>query len=178
MKAKALILLFAVSSFINCKSQVRETDGREIREARNILNTYFDAAFENRGILFNNKILHNYRNKHWSHLINSFNLGLIQNFDIKTESDVVHFEDLFNDEIEFLQESSKDFKINNWNEILNKKSIVESGDAGLSLSSPAFDKTFTYAIFYLESNEGGSLIIFKKEDEGWIYFASGMVWVA
>ena len=177
MKTKSLILLIVLGSFINCKSQVKDTNAREIKETRAILNTYFDTAFESRGVHFNNKIIQNYKDNHWSHLINPTHLGLIQNFNFKTESDVVHFEILFNEEIKYLQKSSQNFNIEKWTEILDGKNIVDAGTSGLSLSSPAFNRSFTYAIFYLESNESGDLIIFKKEDNGWVYFASGMVWI-
>lgn len=178
MKTKSLILLIILGSFINCKSQVRDTNVREIKETQAILNTYFDAAFENRGVHFNNKVIQNYKNKHWSHLINPFHLGLIQNFNIKTESDVVHFETLLKEEIEFLQKSSRSFNIEKWTEILDKKNIIDSGISGLSLSSPAFNRSFTYAVFYLEDSYSGSLIIFKKDGDKWVYFASGLVWIS
>ncbi|MCM4160252.1 hypothetical protein DHB64_10160 [Antarcticibacterium sp. W02-3] len=166
-----------LGSFITCKSQVSNRNVQERKETQAILNSYFDG-FENRGIHFNNKILQNYEGKHWSHLINPFHLSLIQNFNIKNESDVVHFENLFKEEIEFLQKSSRSFRIEKWTEILDKKNIVDSGTSMLSLSSPAFDRSLNYAIFYLSSNEGGSLIIFKKEGNKWVYFASGMVWIS
>jgi hypothetical protein len=177
MKAKSILLLLLLGSFITCKSQVRNRNVQEKKETQAILNSYFEG-FENRGIHFNNKILQDYEGKHWSHLINPFHLSLIQNFHIKTESDIVHFETLFDGEIEFLQKSSRNFKIEIWTEILDKKNIVDSGTSMLSLSSPAFDRSFNYAIFYLESNEGGSLIIFKKNGGKWVYFASGMVWIS
>lgn len=177
MNAKSLILLLMLGCFINCKSQVKDTASREIKEAQTILNTYFDTAFKNSGVYFNIKIKQNYKNEHWSHLINPFHLGLIQNFNIKTESDVVHFETLFDEEIEFLQKSSQNFYIEKWTDILDKKNIVDHSISSLSLSSPAFDSSFTYAVFYLEDRYSGSLIIFKKTGDKWVYFASGMVWI-
>lgn len=176
MKTKSLIILMVLGSFINCKSQVNDPNVREIKETRAILNTYFYKLGES-GINFKDQIIQTYENKHWSHLINPFHLGLVQNFNIKTEKDVVHFETLFKEEIEFLRNSSRKFNIKKWTQIIDKKNIFDSNTLGLSLSSPAFDKSFNYAIFYLESNEGGSLIIFKKESDGWVYFASGMAWI-
>ena len=79
---------------------------------------------------------------------------------------------MFMEDTLFLKKSAKNFNLENWSEILDNKYIVDFDARGFSMSTPAFNRTFTYAIFYLEDSSSGNLIIFKKiRDEG-VYYAT------
>lgn len=178
MNIKSFILLIILTSFLACKAQDNIQKEKVLCETRNLLNSYLDAVADNNGENIQNHILHSLDNQPWADSLIPSHLWLVRNFNIKKKTDVIDFEKLFSDkDIKHLQSTSKKFSYRKWSKVINHPLLVENNVEGVLLSSPAFDKTFTYAIFYLDSNEGGSLIIFKKEGDDWVYFASGLVWI-
>jgi len=178
MRIKLLLILPFLICFTGCKAQENIQEVRVLNETVSLLDSYFNAIAEKNEMKVHNQILHKIDHKPWVDSLIPIQLWAIRNFNIKKKADVIDFEALFNEiDIHHFRSTSKKFTFENWSEIINHPILVDTSSKGILLSSPAFDKSFQHAIFYLEDSSSGSLILFKKENGQWIYFASGMVWI-
>lgn len=178
MRIKLFFILIFLYFFTGCKAQENIKEERVLNETVSLLESYFNAIAEKKGTKVHNQILHNIDYKPWVDSLIPLQLWSIRNFNIQKKADVIDFENLFNEtDITHFRSTSKTLTIQNWSEIINHPILSDTSTKGLLLSSPAFDKSFKHAIFYLEDSSSGSLILFKKENDQWVYFASGMVWI-
>lgn len=178
MRIKLCMFFSFLFCLIGCKAQESIREKRVLTETIILIDSYFDSIVKNNGRKVQNQIIHKVGQKTWIDSLIPSKLWAIRNFNIKEKADIIDFEALFNEaDIHSFRSTSQKFKIENWSEIISHSIIVDSTRKGLLLSSPAFDKSFKHAIFYLEDSSSGSLILFKKVNEQWTYFGSGMIWI-
>ena len=176
---RLLLYLSLLICLTSCKAQENIQKERVLTETVSLLNSYFNRFPENSESKFNSRIIYEYGNVPWADSLIPQQLWTIRNHDIKKKSDIIDFEALFDKkDVKHFHSTSKNFTAESWREILDHSNLVDSAANGTFLSSPAFDLDFEYAILYSEGQSSGYLILFKKENNQWIFLASGLVWIS
>lgn len=123
----------------------------------------------------------NARNSSIKELFSDDYFGLIRNFDIGSEEDVIHFDKEFDEnEYAYLKMQMSCHKAKNWSAIVGNKYFnnAETVDLeGISYSIPVFSQGGEYAFVYVESNYSGALKVYKMMERDWEYFAQGTIWI-
>lgn len=107
--------------------------------------------------------------------------GLIQNFKIDSEDDIVHFDELFDEkEYAYLKMQFSCYKTESWADIIGQKHFKSQEEKPLekiSYSIPVFSKKGEYAFVYVESEFSGDLKVYKMIHGEWEYFAQHTIWI-
>lgn len=75
-----------------------------------------------------------------------------------------------------MKKQRREIKHKFWSELFDYP-IIKKGGNNFWVSYPVFDLKREHAIVYIESIDGGSLVVFKKDHDSWKRFASGLIWI-
>lgn len=116
--------------------------------------------------------------ENWSSLINKNQFALIRNFNINEPEDIVNFQLLFSDnDLRFMKLQASENTYPLWSSIITTHFVSNNTSHFVSYSIPVFNEEGNFAIVYVEDSYSGSLKVFKKEIDKWVYFANGLVWI-
>lgn len=175
----SLFLILVISN--SCRSQrvgIKYTENPlVVSSSHSVLEDYFS-----KGIEVKNQILEesSHNLKKWNEITDSFHLSLIQVTNAKTEDDLLNFnliysQNFLKSRINVLQNNS----ISKWSAIHPNLEFFKSKQNVLAyVSLPIIDQTGVYAMFYVETESSGDLIVYKKGfDKSWEFYAMGTIWV-
>ena len=146
------------------------------------------------------------RGNGWNDFLKPNTFTIMRKLNINDKADQIDFTKFFSDEdFEYMKCQLKENTIDNWKQLMPKgvfykadsvqkvikknntlKKINASGNTNEILSArgklryysiPLFDKAHNHAIVYQQSYGSGSLLIFKKQDNGWVSFALLLIWI-
>ena len=143
----------------------------------------------------------------WNNFLQPKTFRMMRKINIKNEADQIDFTKFFSDEdFEYMKCQLKENTIENWKHVMPKvffhkadsvrkvikkhntfKKIMDSDNSNEIRSArgkvryftiPLFDKAHNYAIVYQQTYGSGSILMFKKQDNGWTGFAMLLIWIA
>lgn len=146
------------------------------------------------------------RGNGWNDFLKPNTFTMMRKLNIKNKADQIDFTKFFSDEdFEYMKCQLKENTIDNWKQVMPKgvfykadsirevikkhntlKKINASENTNEILSArgelryysiPLFDKAHNHAIVYQQSYGSGSLLIFKKQDNGWVSYALLLFWI-
>lgn len=167
---KYIIYIFIL--FATCKNQQINEDEILIRE---VSRKYISDIIKKNTILSNNIIL-DIEGEYWKSKLNYTHLSMVSNFGAKQESDLVNFYKIFNTNNLYDLNSNREYK--KWSQVFPNLTFSKKKESDLSISLPILSKDRNYAIFYVSKRYSGSLVVYKKVDNKWQYFAIGNVWIS
>ena len=143
----------------------------------------------------------------WNDILKPKTFTTMRKLDIKNKADQIDFTKFFSDEdFEYMKCQLRENTIENWKHVMPKgffhkadsvrkvikkhntfKKIMDSDNSNEIRSArgkvryftiPLFDKAHNYAIVYQQTYGSGSILMFKKQDNGWTGFAMLLIWIA
>lgn len=155
-----------------CKNKQMNQNQLLVKE---VSRKYISTLLEKNKTVSDNIIL-DVEDKHWASQLTYTHLSMIKNFNIKKESDLIDFYDIFN--TGNLYDLNKNRKFEKWSEIFPDLKFSNQKGVDLIISLPILSEDRNYAIFYLADRYSGNLVVYKKIDSEWQYFAIGNVWIS
>lgn len=180
---KKIILLFSILFLNSCYSIAQKKTEVNNTHVKNLILDCYKSLRKSR-ISIKDEVLMKVwnNNKRLEDLITPSLFSSIQNFNIKSEKDLIKFDTFFTkEEFASMKKQIENSKVKKWSELIGRKFLntqqKQKFEKYFSFSTPAFNKDKNLAVIYIESSNSGDLRVYKKRNSGvWEYFATGLVW--